>query len=122
MLAGVARALAFVCVLSTITWAQEVSERSFVSSHWGLGDGRPQSSGRTMAQTRDGYLWLGTWNGLARFDGVRFTTFHSSHTRSDQTRRLHHEMDRSAHSTRGGPGPRRPVRLRSLDSVENDRW
>ena len=25
-----------------------------------------------IAQTRDGYLWIGTQGGLARFDGVRF--------------------------------------------------
>ena len=28
-----------------------------------------------IRQTQDGYLWVGTLNGLARFDGVRFTTF-----------------------------------------------
>lgn len=28
-----------------------------------------------IAQTRDGYIWLGTANGLARFDGVRFKRF-----------------------------------------------
>ncbi len=28
-----------------------------------------------IAQTRDGYLWLGTANGLYRFDGVRFERF-----------------------------------------------
>ena len=28
-----------------------------------------------MVQTRDGYLWLGTFGGLARFDGVKFTIF-----------------------------------------------
>ena len=33
-----------------------------------------------MVQTRDGYLWLGTLNGLVRFDGLRFTTFDESNT------------------------------------------
>ena len=28
-----------------------------------------------MTQARDGYLWLGTLNGLARFDGNRFEVF-----------------------------------------------
>ncbi len=28
-----------------------------------------------MIQTRDGYLWVGTRDGLARFDGVKFTVF-----------------------------------------------
>lgn len=37
--------------------------------------GLPQSSVIAMAQTRDGYLWLGTLNGLARFDGNRFEVF-----------------------------------------------
>ncbi|TSA40623.1 MAG: hypothetical protein D4R57_01595 [Verrucomicrobiales bacterium] len=34
--------------------------------------GLPQSSVISMVQTRDGYLWLGTINGLARFDGHRY--------------------------------------------------
>ena len=33
-----------------------------------------------MTQTRDGYLWLGTLRGLARFDGVRFTVFDEDNT------------------------------------------
>ena len=33
-----------------------------------------------MVQTRDGYLWLGTYEGLARFDGLTFTVFDKSNT------------------------------------------
>jgi diguanylate cyclase (GGDEF)-like protein len=39
---------------------------------WGTEDGLPQSSVTAIAQTPDGYLWLGTQVGLVRFDGVRF--------------------------------------------------
>jgi ligand-binding sensor domain-containing protein/signal transduction histidine kinase len=38
-------------------------------------NGLPQSSVIAMAQTRDGYLWLGTRDGLARFDGNHFEVF-----------------------------------------------
>ncbi|MGE3274482.1 MAG: two-component regulator propeller domain-containing protein [Vicinamibacterales bacterium] len=40
---------------------------------WEVDDGLPQNSVISMIQTGDGYLWLGTWAGLVRFDGVRFT-------------------------------------------------
>jgi signal transduction histidine kinase/ligand-binding sensor domain-containing protein len=42
---------------------------------WRTRDGLPQSSAEALAQTRDGYLWIGTQEGLARFDGVRFVVF-----------------------------------------------
>ena len=47
---------------------------------WDTEDGLPQHSVITMLQTRDGYLWLGTLNGLARFDGQRFTVFDAGNT------------------------------------------
>jgi signal transduction histidine kinase len=47
---------------------------------WLTRDGLPQNSVRAIVQTRDGYLWLGTWGGLARFDGVRFTIFNRPNT------------------------------------------
>jgi diguanylate cyclase (GGDEF)-like protein len=43
-------------------------------------NGLPQSSVLAMIQTRDGYLWLGTYEGLARFDGLTFTVFDKSNT------------------------------------------
>ncbi|MBI5384112.1 MAG: hypothetical protein HZA90_05435 [Verrucomicrobia bacterium] len=43
-------------------------------------NGLPQNSVLAIAQTRDGYLWLGTLNGLARFDGLRFTVFDENNT------------------------------------------
>lgn len=42
---------------------------------WGARDGLPQNSVTAILQTHDGYVWLGTFNGLVRFDGLNFTTF-----------------------------------------------
>jgi ligand-binding sensor domain-containing protein/two-component sensor histidine kinase len=41
---------------------------------WQTPQGLPQSSIFAIHQTHDGYLWLGTGDGLVRFDGVRFTS------------------------------------------------
>lgn len=42
---------------------------------WTTDTGLPQNSVQAITQTRDGYIWLGTQEGLARFDGARFTVF-----------------------------------------------
>jgi len=42
---------------------------------WSSENGLPQNSILCMLQTRDEYLWFGTENGLARFDGASFTVF-----------------------------------------------
>ena len=42
---------------------------------WGVEEGLPSLSVSTVVQTPDGYLWVGTTEGLARFDGVRFKIF-----------------------------------------------
>ena len=42
---------------------------------WRESEGLPQLRIRRIVQTGDGYLWLGTDGGLARFDGVNFTLF-----------------------------------------------
>ncbi len=45
----------------------------YSSDAWTTADGLPQGSVQAIAQTRDGYLWLGTRAGAARFNGVTFT-------------------------------------------------
>jgi ligand-binding sensor domain-containing protein len=47
----------------------------YVHDVWTTNDGLPQDSINAIAQTPDGYLWLATQEGLARFDGMTFTTF-----------------------------------------------
>ena len=47
---------------------------------WTVENGLPQNVIRGIAQTPDGYLWIGTLDGIARFDGVRFTVFNKSNT------------------------------------------
>ena len=42
---------------------------------WNSENGLPQNSIRAILQTHDGFLWIGTRGGLARFDGVTFTTW-----------------------------------------------
>ncbi|HSH16331.1 MAG TPA: two-component regulator propeller domain-containing protein [Verrucomicrobiae bacterium] len=48
---------------------------TFTFKNWHTEHGLPQMTPRAITQTHDGYLWVGTYNGLARFDGLRFTTF-----------------------------------------------
>jgi signal transduction histidine kinase/ligand-binding sensor domain-containing protein len=58
--------------------ALELSDlrRDYVVDHWDTENGLPQNSVTSIAQTKDGYLWLSTFDGLARFDGVSFKVFH----------------------------------------------
>jgi signal transduction histidine kinase/ligand-binding sensor domain-containing protein len=46
----------------------------YILRTWDTEDGLPDLGIRDITQTPDGYLWLATWFGLVRFDGVQFTT------------------------------------------------
>ncbi len=48
---------------------------TYIHDVWQSEQGLPQNSARTLCQTRDGYLWIGTQEGLVRFDGAKFTVF-----------------------------------------------
>lgn len=52
----------------------------YLVQSWQTEHGLPQNYVTSIAQTDDGYLWIGTYNGLARFDGVRFVTYDPDRT------------------------------------------
>ena len=54
----------------------------YIQTAWTTDAGLPQTSIYTVAQTGDGYLWVGTESGLARFDGVRFTVYNRHNTKA----------------------------------------
>src|SRR4051812_22459495 len=60
----------------------------YVVDVWTTEQGLPQNSITDIAQTPDGYLWLSTFNGLARFDGVRFVNFDVANTPAFKTSRF----------------------------------
>lgn len=52
----------------------------YVRNTWSIEQGLPQISALAITQDRQGYLWVGTQAGLARFDGVRFTAYNPENT------------------------------------------
>ncbi|HXP60445.1 MAG TPA: two-component regulator propeller domain-containing protein [Dongiaceae bacterium] len=56
------------------------ADARFIVERFGWEQGLPQSCVAAMTQARDGYLWVGTLGGLARFDGRRFTRFDADNT------------------------------------------
>jgi len=60
--------------------ANVVESADYLMDLWTSDDELPDTTVTAVTQTPDGYLWIGTYNGLARFDGVRFTNFDPANT------------------------------------------
>jgi len=60
--------------------AEMPADPSFIVDSWSVRQNLPESAVISVIQTRDGYLWLGTLNGLVRFDGNHFTVFDENNT------------------------------------------
>lgn len=52
----------------------------FLLASWDGEDGLPVASIHEIVRTREGYLWIATSAGLARFDGARFVVFTTNNT------------------------------------------
>lgn len=64
---------------------------------WSTRDGLPHNLVQAIAQTPDGYLWFGTWEGLVRYNGVDFEVFDRGNVRELQDSGI-----RSLHVARDG--------------------
>src|SRR6185312_5686000 len=62
-----------VCAANVARVSAQTPVPDYVLSAWATEKGLPPGDVFAVAQDVDGYLWLGTPNGLIRFDGTRFT-------------------------------------------------
>ncbi|MGD8573797.1 MAG: two-component regulator propeller domain-containing protein, partial [Gammaproteobacteria bacterium] len=79
-----ARAMALAALLTVVgpasALAPDKAFHDYVKDTWSLDEGLPQITVAAITQDAQGYLWVGTQSGLARFDGVRFTSFTPENT------------------------------------------
>ncbi len=72
---AVAAACAFACLLQAgAAWAldPQLPPERYTVTRWNADDGLPHSQVHGITQTDDGFLWVTTWEGTARFDGLGF--------------------------------------------------
>ncbi len=70
-------AVCFSVSASAVDPTRTVSQ--YLHDSWGTERGWPGGSITSIAQTSDGYLWIGTDKGLVRFDGLNFHQFERAH-------------------------------------------
>ena len=89
----------FVLALAVTTAALEPGKAITQYSRrvWQIQDGLPQNTVLSLTQARDGYLWVGTQEGIVRFDGIEFTTFDITNTPG-----LPHNYGQCFYQTRDG--------------------
>ncbi|MFC2140962.1 two-component regulator propeller domain-containing protein [Acidobacteriota bacterium] len=74
--------IAFLMCTVAFSLNPEKAVTQYTINKWDTESGLPQSTVLVILQTSDGYLWMGTEEGLARFDGVEFTVFDDNNTPS----------------------------------------
>ena len=74
------------CILSLLSlqgvFAQYSVLNDYISTEWSTVDGLPANAINDVIQTNDGYIYLGTYEGLVRFNGFEFTLL-NKHTGSE---------------------------------------
>ncbi|HZM05700.1 MAG TPA: two-component regulator propeller domain-containing protein, partial [Candidatus Saccharimonadales bacterium] len=83
------RALARAGMVLLAAMACRGEPSSYLVDAWDMENGLPSSMVTSVAQTPDGYIWVGTYDGLARFDGLRFVNFDPTTTPELRHGRVH---------------------------------
>ncbi len=67
--------LLILCGHSMLAHADVIPLQDYFVESWTTKDGLPHNSINAIAQTPEGYLWFGTWEGIARYNGREFRFF-----------------------------------------------
>ena len=112
----VLRLAAAACLLAAPATAQYQVDR------WTTDDGLPQNSVLALLQTRDGFLWAATPDGLVRFDGLTFTLFNKATTPGLTTNRFNSIFEADDGTMWIGTDDRGVIRYRTgiLDTFDGD--
>lgn len=73
----------FIALTYIINLFAQGYEGELTSKRLSVSDGLLSNTIRTMAQDRDGYIWLGTTTGLTRYDGYSFVNFKEASSSSN---------------------------------------
>ncbi|HEX9002938.1 MAG TPA: two-component regulator propeller domain-containing protein [Blastocatellia bacterium] len=77
---GILSGTALAATILAQTNSMPDSGREYLITAWTTREGLPQNTVLSIKQTRDGYLWFTTLDGLVRYDGVRFTIFNKNNS------------------------------------------
>jgi signal transduction histidine kinase/ligand-binding sensor domain-containing protein len=80
--------LALAAVCAAYASDATVASPRFRFDHWTTEHGLPQNTVNEILQTRDGYLWFTTFDGLVRYDGIRFVVFNKANSEGIATNRF----------------------------------
>lgn len=123
--------LLFLCALAGLCFAWIGTARAldtakavtqYVHNAWQTDQGLPQNYVQAIVQTRDGYIWLATQEGLVRFDGISFTVFDKRNTpelKANNIQALYE--DRAGALDRHGGRPQ-SLAGRAADDFYHQRW
>src|ERR1700760_3116163 len=70
---GLARFVTWLMAMAVCPASMAGLVSEFNATLWQTQDGLPNDQVLAITQSRDGYLWVGTREGLARFDGIKFS-------------------------------------------------
>lgn len=69
--------LLFLMTISRDVWS-EPGQPQYTRTAWRVQDGLPEDTVQALAETKDGYLRVGTTGGLTRFDGTEFSIYRTT--------------------------------------------